>query len=102
MILLLLVRELSKRSTSSEKPGNVSISCINPGYVITDIMRDAGFVYRLFLVILKLTMGRTAEVGGRTIVHGAEGGAEKHGQYLSDCQIGRYALVVLKDSVDIC
>jgi hypothetical protein len=32
-------------------------------------------------------VARTAEVGSRTLVHGASVGPEAHGQYVPDCKI---------------
>ncbi|TVY87958.1 Short chain dehydrogenase [Lachnellula willkommii] len=45
---------------------NVIINCVSPG-----------------------TLGRTTEVGSRSIVHGASSGGESHGQCLPDCKIER-------------
>lgn len=86
---LLLVRQLAHRVTESSQPGRVTVSILNPGAVRTDIMREAGFFFRLYLRFLWLVMMRTAEEGGRTLVHAAGGGRETHGQYLDDCKIGR-------------
>ena len=32
-------------------------------------------------------IGRTAEAGSRTLVHGVTAGLETHGQYLSECLV---------------
>jgi hypothetical protein len=32
-------------------------------------------------------LGRTAEEGSRTLLHGALGGQETHGKYLSECEV---------------
>jgi retinol dehydrogenase 12 len=89
MMQLLLIRELAARSTASSKPGNVVISIINPGYVNTSIMREAGAALKAFMaVILKPLSARTAEEGGRTLVFAAYGGEETHGRYLDDCKVG--------------
>jgi retinol dehydrogenase-12 len=32
-------------------------------------------------------LARTAEVGGRTLVHSAAAGAESHGQYMSETKV---------------
>lgn len=32
-------------------------------------------------------IGRTAEAGSRTLVHGVTAGPESHGQYLSECLV---------------
>lgn len=96
LIQLLLVRQLARHVTESSsyssQPGkgssSVVVSILNPGAVRTDIMREAGFFFRLYLQFLWLVLMRTAEEGGRTLVHAAKGGQETHGQYLDDCKVG--------------
>ncbi|EXJ58603.1 hypothetical protein A1O7_06030 [Cladophialophora yegresii CBS 114405] len=102
LIQLLLARELASQisTTRSEsqsdvdadsakrKPGTIIINVVNPGFVKTEIMRSAGGVlFRLFFAPLRAILARSAEVGSRTILHGAAGGRETHGQYLSDCAV---------------
>jgi hypothetical protein len=41
------------------------------------------------ITIMRKTIARTTEVGGRILVNAAEGGPETHGQYLDDCKIGK-------------
>jgi retinol dehydrogenase-12 len=48
-------------------------------------MREVTGLWLLFIEGLKVVLSRTTEVGGRTLVAGAEGGLETHGQYLNDC-----------------
>lgn len=88
MMELLLVRELAEQITKSSKPGRVTTSIINPGFVKTDIMRDASWLYHIYVRGLAAIMARTAEEGGRILVSAAEGGEETHGQYLDDCKVG--------------
>ena len=38
--------------------------------------------------LVQKILARATEVGSRTIVYGASAGAESHGQYLPDCQVG--------------
>lgn len=85
---LLLVRELADQITKSSKPGRVTTSILNPGFVKTDIMRDASWLYSIYVCSLAAIMARTAEEGGRILVNAAEGGEETHGQYLDDCKVG--------------
>jgi retinol dehydrogenase-12 len=91
MIELLVTRELAAQLSTSSKPGSNQIvtSIINPGFVATDIMRSAGTYYAMLVKVLKALLARTAEEGGRTLVHAAEGGDETHGQYLDDCHPGK-------------
>jgi len=88
LIQLLCTRELASQLDKSGKSGRITVSTLNPGFVATAIMREAKFPYTIWLWILKKTMSRTPEEGGRTLVNAAYGGDETHGQYLDDCKLG--------------
>lgn len=88
MMELLLVRELADQITKSSKPGRITVTILNPGFVKTEIMRDATWLFRIYCVCLAAAMARTSEEGGRILVSAAEGGEETHGQYLDDCKVG--------------
>ncbi|KXJ97286.1 putative short-chain dehydrogenase/reductase family protein [Microdochium bolleyi] len=90
MMELLLVRELAAQVTAREqqegvaKVGKVTVSCLNPGWVVTDLQREG----MPFLMSLgRRWVARDTELGSRTLVHAAQGGEETHGQYLSDCRV---------------
>lgn len=85
---LLLVRELAGQVTKSSKPGRITVSILNPGFVRTDIMRDSTRLFYIHYVCLAALLARTAEEGGRILVSAAEGGEQTHGQYLDDCKVG--------------
>jgi retinol dehydrogenase-12 len=89
MMELLATRELASEVTASNKQGQVIVSLINPGSVRTEIMRDAGYWYSLYVWAVRLVLSRSPEEGGRTLVSAAEGGKETHGQYLNDCKVGK-------------
>ena len=86
---LLATRELASEITASNGQGQVIVSLINPGSVRTEIMRDAGYWYSLYVWAVQLVLSRSPEEGGRTLVSAAEGGKEMHGQYLNDCKVGK-------------
>ncbi|KAK9372110.1 uncharacterized protein V1513DRAFT_434066 [Lipomyces chichibuensis] len=61
----------------------VVINLVNPGFC--RIMPEAT---QLLLPLIRFLMhARNSEVASRTVVHGAGGGEETHGQYLSDCRV---------------
>ncbi|KAK4040660.1 hypothetical protein C8A01DRAFT_15502 [Parachaetomium inaequale] len=95
LIQLLTVREFANELTKSTKPGKIVTSVINPGFVATQIMRHEGPLFQIYLRVLRKMLARTAEEGSRTLVHGAEGGEETHGQYLDDCKVGSASGFVL-------
>ena len=78
-----LAEELARRSGKGHTP--VIVNCINPGWCKTELFRthDGGMGGRIGLSLI----GRTAEEGGRTLVHGAVADKESHGKYLSECRI---------------
>lgn len=83
------MRELASEVNKSAKAGKLIVSLINPGSVRTEIMRDAGYWYSLYIAAVRAVLSRSAEEGGRTLVSAAEGGEETHGAYLNDCKVGR-------------
>ncbi|KAH7305942.1 putative short-chain dehydrogenase/reductase family protein [Stachybotrys elegans] len=94
LIGLLLFRELYRNLTQPTR-GRIITSLINPGGVYTDIMRDENYTLAFRLqsrLIQKLAM-RTAEEGGRTLVHAAEGHHDTDGKYLADCKPARSELL---------
>lgn len=88
LMQLLAFRALAAELSRSSKPGRIITSLINPGFVSTDVLREMDGPMVLLYALLKKALSRTAEEGSRTLIHAAEGGAETHGQYLNDCQIG--------------
>ncbi|KAI1608542.1 hypothetical protein EDD37DRAFT_653843 [Exophiala viscosa] len=81
LILLLCVRGLAHRLDRT----NLTVNYVNPGWCKTELFRthDGGFGGRLGLRLI----GRTAEEGSRTLVHGISAGSESHGKYVSECRI---------------
>lgn len=87
------VQELAELQTASQKEGRVVINHLNPGWVVTEVMREwTGFRQVMYRITRKV-FARTTEVGARTPVNAAEGGEETHGQYLDDCRVGKYVFV---------
>ena len=61
------------------------VNCINPGWCKTELFRthDGGLGGRIGLGL----MGRSAEEGSRTLIHGALADATTHGKYVSECRV---------------
>ena len=87
------VQEFAELQNSSQEEGRVVINHVNPGWVITEVMREWTGLKQTMYRITRMMFARTTEVGARTIVNGAEGGEETHGQYMDDCRVGKYVLV---------
>jgi len=71
----------------------VIINTVNPGLCHSELAREAGWG----LAVFKFFFARSTEVGSRTLVHAATGGASTHGAYLSDCEITQPAAFVRSD-----
>ncbi|KAH8664670.1 hypothetical protein BX600DRAFT_464836 [Xylariales sp. PMI_506] len=86
LLEVLINRELAKAVESSGKP-RILVNAVNPGFCNTGLYRDVPFPISLIVNFLLYFFGRTAEVGSRTLMSGAFGGAETHGKYMSDCMV---------------
>jgi retinol dehydrogenase-12 len=74
--------------TRSGKP-KVILNTLTPGFCHSELMRDAQFPLNFFGWIGKKLIGRTTEVGSRTLVEAARARDETHGVYMTDCKVGQ-------------
>lgn len=90
LVLQLAFQELSQRASrlsgdgkSGESSARVVINSTSPGWCKTQLFRqdDGGFWARNLLKLI----GRTPEVGARTLTSAVGAGRETHGHYLSEC-----------------
>lgn len=77
-------------NNNTTKKGNsggddVVINMLNPGFCDSELFKDPAMAFRVQMKI----MGRSAEEGSRALVDAVARGKESHGQYLSDCKVGR-------------
>ena len=82
------VRKFAELETASKKAGKVVINFLNPGWVVTNVIKEYEGLDWLMFVISRSIFARSTEVGSRTIVNAAEAGEDSHGQYLNDCRPG--------------
>lgn len=71
-----VVREMAARRPRESYP--VTINLVNPGLCESELNRDGNMGVR----IMKALLARTTETGSRTLVAGAAGGPETHGEYM--------------------
>lgn len=76
LLEVLIVQELAGRVRGSD----VIINMLDPGLCHSALGREAGWG----LGVMKLVLGRSTEVGSRTLVIGASTGLESHGAYIND------------------
>ena len=81
----LIVRQLAAQTTAnaSGKP-SVIINCLNPGFCVSEIDREASSPIRSILYVMRKLMARTTEVGSRTLVAGILADEKSHGEYMTD------------------
>lgn len=85
----------------SENEGNVVTSILNPGFAATSVMRhNTSRAFKIFMVVWARLAARTAEQGGRTLVHAAYGGPDTHGKYLDHCKIGKVAPYIVSERAE--
>ncbi|KAF2096857.1 NAD(P)-binding protein [Rhizodiscina lignyota] len=85
LLQLYAFRQLASLRPVSET--GVTIDYVNPGLCKTELNRNSPWGQWLFVEIMKLLIGRTAEAGSRTLLHGATAGKESHGKFFSACKI---------------
>ena len=87
LLVLLCLRELASRIERQSGKPLVIVNNPAPGWCKTELFRDDYASWTLPQKAAFRMMGREAEEGARTLVHGMVVGRESHGQYLSECTI---------------
>lgn len=78
---VLFVRELVSRLGDDK---SVVITLVNPGLCKSSLDRNGPAYQRYFAGALRFLLGRSTEVGSRTLIHGASAGPSSHGEFMSD------------------
>lgn len=86
LLEILTIRELGPAMSSSGKP-KVILNTLTPGFCHSELMRHATFPLNLLGWIGKCLIGRTTEIGSRTLVAAACAREETHGSYMTDCKV---------------
>ncbi|KAF2180090.1 NAD(P)-binding protein [Zopfia rhizophila CBS 207.26] len=66
---------------------NVVINYLSPGLCKTGLTRHASLKMRIQVGAANALLGRTAEMGNRTLLHAVSAGPETHGNLLDDCKV---------------
>jgi len=98
LLVLLGARQLAGKLNRGSEKGRASVivNYINPGWCKTDLFQtnDGGLGGRIGLRL----MGRSAEEGSRTLVHGAATDEKSHGRYLTECRVKPESSFVRSDA----
>ncbi|RFU77323.1 short-chain dehydrogenase [Trichoderma arundinaceum] len=65
----------------------VIVNIVDPGLCKTGLTKELSIATRLKAWLAKALLGRTPEMGSRTLIHGIAAGEESHGKYLTSCEI---------------
>lgn len=82
---IMATKELARRAPLSRT--NVVLNLVDPGICKTNLSRNAPEAFRSTLAALHEKIGRTAEEGSRTLLHGAVAGEESHGVLIDSCEL---------------
>ncbi|EHK50460.1 hypothetical protein TRIATDRAFT_211944 [Trichoderma atroviride IMI 206040] len=85
LLLTFAYFEFARRAPFSRT--GVAITMVNPGACKTNLASHLNSSARLQIGIVLSLIGRNAEMGSRTLLHGLAVGEEAHGRYLSECEI---------------
>ncbi|KAK6344640.1 hypothetical protein TWF718_006598 [Orbilia javanica] len=85
LLQLYAVRQLASLNPVSKT--GVIINYINPGLCYSELNRNAPFILKTQINILRFFFARSTEVGSRTLLAGAFAGEESHGKYSSECVV---------------
>ncbi|PKS05338.1 hypothetical protein jhhlp_008712 [Lomentospora prolificans] len=92
LLQLICARRLSEDLTAASSA--VRITSLSPGLCDTDLFRNAPWIVRAILSLFLKVVGRSAEMGSRTIVAAALAGPEMHGKYMRHCRQSEFPAVM--------
>ncbi|KAF3761944.1 NAD(P)-binding protein [Cryphonectria parasitica EP155] len=84
LLSIWIVREMAARMAPNDP---VVLNCINPGFCRTELFRHNTFPLNYIVRCTLRLLGRTAEMGSRTVMAAAAAGRESHGQYMDSCVV---------------
>jgi retinol dehydrogenase-12 len=83
LLEILALRHLTRSVIKDRYKYPVVINCVTPGLCKSELVKDMGMAP----VVFKKLLGRTVEVGGRTLINAAGLGEESTGEYIADDKI---------------
>ncbi|KAL8400506.1 hypothetical protein RB594_000773 [Gaeumannomyces avenae] len=94
VMILMCARELAARLDGGGGGGDdhpernpVVVNTLNPGMCRSQLSRHAPFPLDWIVALFMRLVGRSTEVGSRTLVAAAAAGRESHGKYMLDCVV---------------
>ncbi|KEY73818.1 hypothetical protein S7711_03117 [Stachybotrys chartarum IBT 7711] len=90
LLQLFALRQLATLASPSQT--SVVLNITDPGLCRTGLTQNTRWQMRLSAYIGKLMLGRSAEMGSRTILAAVAAGEESHGKFLIDCEVAEDSL----------
>lgn len=84
LLEVFIVRQLASEMALNDP---VIINALSPGLCRSSLFRHSGGFLRAVLEIGVRIIGRTSEVGSRSLMSAAAGGKETHGGYMDNCKL---------------
>lgn len=84
LLNILIARELAAR-LGPDSP--VLVNSLNPGLCKSELFRHCPFPLSILLRVGLMILGRTTEMGSRTLVAAAAAGRDVHGKYMDCCKV---------------
>lgn len=85
LLQIMAVRRLAALAPSSRT--GIIINYVSPGLCNTGLARNSSLMTKFTIGALRVAMGRSAEWGSRSVLHGLSLGDESHGRLLTYCDI---------------
>ncbi|KAK6340067.1 hypothetical protein TWF730_001840 [Orbilia blumenaviensis] len=85
LLQLYAIRQLASLNPVSKT--GVIINYVNPGLCYSELNRNAPFILKTQINLLRLFFARSTEVGSRTLLAGAFADEDSHGAYSSECVV---------------
>lgn len=79
-----LVREMASRMSPNDP---VIVNCLSPGFCSTELFRHNPFPLNYIVKCTLRLLGRTSEMGSRTLLASAAADRSSHGRYLDSCVV---------------
>lgn len=89
-----IVRELAAQLPPNDP---IIINSLNPGFCNTDIFRHAPFALRFIIRSGLQILGRTSEMGSRTLMAAAAAQRQSHGKYMDSCVLREPSSLVVSE-----
>jgi len=94
LLTILITRQMAQEM-GAHSP--VILNSLNPGLCRTDLFRHAPTFLSIIIRTGLLLLGRTSEMGSRTLLAAAVAGEKSHGQYMDACELASPSTFVTSD-----